>query len=293
MLRPGERVGIIGANGAGKSTLLEMIVGTVTPDAGEIETGETVVIGYYDQESRAMDDEMRIIDYVKEGAEVVRTADGSSVSASQMLERFLFAKKAQYNLIGNLSGGERRRLYLLRLLMSSPNLLILDEPTNDLDIATLQALEEYLEGFPGPAIVVSHDRYFLDRTIDHLFRFEGEGRIREYPGDYSAFLETREREASEAMRIKEERQAAAKTVQEKPKKQEDSGTPKKLSFNEKHELETLEVAIAEGEEEKTRMEEELASADYQKAPEIAEKISALTAELEEKMARWGELAERE
>ena len=170
VLRPGERVGIIGANGAGKSTLLEMIVGTVTPDAGEIETGETVVIGYYDQESRAMGDEMRIIDYVKEGAEVVRTADGSSVSASQMLERFLFAKKAQYNLIGNLSGGERRRLYLLRLLMSSPNLLILDEPTNDLDIATLQALEEYLEGFPGPAIVVSHDRYFLDRTIDHLFR---------------------------------------------------------------------------------------------------------------------------
>ena len=197
-MKPGERVGVIGPNGGGKTTLLEMIVGNVEPDHGRIEIGETVVIGYYDQESRALADEMRIIDYVKEGAEVVKTSDGGTVSASQMLERFLFPPKAQYNLIGNLSGGERRRLYLLRLLMSSPNILILDEPTNDLDIATLQALENYLESFGGPVIIVSHDRYFLDRTVDHLFRFEGEGRIRDYPGNYSAFLEIRKREELES-----------------------------------------------------------------------------------------------
>ncbi|MFN2416240.1 MAG: ABC-F family ATP-binding cassette domain-containing protein, partial [Pyrinomonadaceae bacterium] len=197
-LKPGERVGIIGPNGAGKTTLLEMVAGRVAPDAGSLEVGQTVRVGYYDQESRALDEEERVIDYIRAVAERVETADGSFITAGQMLERFLFTGAMQYAPIAKLSGGERRRLYLLRVLMGAPNLLLLDEPTNDLDIQTLITLEDYLDGFPGNLIVVSHDRYFLDRTVEHVFRFEGGGRLREYPGNYSAFLEARRKEESEA-----------------------------------------------------------------------------------------------
>ncbi|HMS39091.1 MAG TPA: ABC-F family ATP-binding cassette domain-containing protein, partial [Pyrinomonadaceae bacterium] len=198
LLKRQDRIGIIGENGSGKTTLLEIITDRIKPDSGEIEIGQTVYIGYYDQESRALNEEQRVIDYIKEIAQYVTTADGNQITASQMLEKFLFTPTAQYSFIANLSGGERRRLYLLRILMAQPNVLLLDEPTNDLDIPTLIALEEYLDDFAGALIVVSHDRYFLDRTIDSVFKFEGNGKVREFAGDYSAYLELTEREETES-----------------------------------------------------------------------------------------------
>src|SRR5688572_21941616 len=204
LLKRDDRIGIIGANGSGKTTLLDMITGRVAPDKGEIEIGQTVHIGYYDQESRALNDEQRVIDYIRDVAEYVTTNEGVQITAGKMLERFLFTPAMQYAVIGNLSGGERRRLYLLRILMGSPNVLLLDEPTNDLDIPTLIALEEYLDEFPGALIVVSHDRYFLDRTIDNIFHFEPGGNVREYAGNYTAYLSAQEREASEIQNLKSE-----------------------------------------------------------------------------------------
>ncbi len=182
LVKRDDRIGIIGANGSGKTTLVEIIAQKIKPDAGEIDTGETIKIGYYDQESRALKEDQRVIDYIKDSAEYVTTASGAQITASKMLENFLFTPKAQYAVIGNLSGGERRRLYLLKILMEQPNVLILDEPTNDLDISALVVLEEYLDDFPGVLIVVSHDRYFLDRTVDDIFKFEGLGKIRKFPG---------------------------------------------------------------------------------------------------------------
>ena len=292
IMQPGERLGIIGRNGTGKTTLLEMIVGNLEPDSGTIETGQTVVVGYYDQESRALADDMRVIDYILEVAEMVQTADGGTITASQMLERFLFPPKVQYGLIGNLSGGERRRLYLLRLLMKTPNVLILDEPTNDLDIATLQVLENWLDDFPGCVIAVSHDRYFLDRTVEHLFRFEGDGRLREYPGNYSAFLEIQRREEAEAA-AREAELEKQKTSQKKetPTPVSAEETQRKLSYKERKELEGLEEAIEKAEEKKVEIESELATADYVAAQELAETLKELEEQLERDMERWSELAE--
>jgi ATP-binding cassette subfamily F protein uup len=193
-LKGGDRLGLIGPNGAGKTTLLEVIAGRLAPDVGLREVGATVVIGYFDQESRALEEDMRVIDYIKSAAENVRTADGSVITAGQMLERFLFSSNAQYTPVGKLSGGERRRLYLLRILMQAPNVLLLDEPTNDFDIATLVALEEYLETFAGCLIVASHDRAFLDRTVEQVFHLDGCGRVKGYPGNYSVYLDLRARE---------------------------------------------------------------------------------------------------
>ena len=294
VMQPGERMGIIGPNGSGKTTLLEIILGNLEPDAGTVETGDTVVIGYYDQESRALADDMRVIDYILEAAEMVRTSDGSTITASQMLERFLFPPKVQYSMIGNLSGGERRRLYLLRLLMKVPNVLILDEPTNDLDIATLQVLETWLDDFPGCVIVVSHDRYFLDRTVEHLFRFEGNGQLREYPGNYSTFLAIREREDAEAAAIAaehEQARAAKKKREAAPAPQKEQG-PRKLSYKEQKELAALELAIEKSEAKKGAIEAELATADYMAAQELAGQLKELEEELERDMERWAELAER-
>lgn len=288
ILQPGESVGIIGPNGTGKTTLMEIISGRTTPDEGTITVGETVVIGYYDQESRALNDEQRVIEYIREVADNITTADGSIITASQMLERFLFPPGMQYSPIGKLSGGERRRLYLLRILMSVPNVLILDEPTNDLDIPTLQTLESYLDGFGGTLIVVSHDRYFLDRTVDHLFRFEGDGTIREYPGNYTAFLEIQEREAAAA--------AAETTPQPKPRTEEPQAAipqnaPRKLSYKERKELDRLEQEIEQGEQQKREIEQQLSTADYTQAQALAQALAQLTAQLEERMERWSQLAE--
>ena len=192
-----DRVGFIGPNGSGKSTLMKMIAGWVKPDSGEIEIGQTVKLGYFSQENEAMDNDLRVIDYIKNVAEYVRTPDGS-VSASQMLERFLFPPSVQYTVIGKLSGGEKRRLYLLRILMDAPNVLILDEPTNDLDIRTLTILEDYLDSFQGIVITVSHDRYFLDRVVRRIFAFEGDGKICQYEGGFTDYQASRqEREEAE------------------------------------------------------------------------------------------------
>ena len=286
----GDRIGIIGANGAGKTTLLEIIAGRAPSDTGKIEKGETVVIGYYDQENRAFDESVRLIDYIKEVAENIRTADGGTITASQMLDRFLFPPAMQYQPIATLSGGERRRLYLLRLLMAAPNILLLDEITNDLDIATLVALEEYLESFAGCLVVVSHDRYFLDRTIDYLFRFEGQGTIREYPGNYSAFLEIRERERAEAAQ-QAEAVKAVKTPVEKPAA--DATGKRKLTFKEKRELEELEARIPAQEARKAEIEQLLDAhaSDHVLVAQLYEELQALNPALDADVERWAELAE--
>jgi ATP-binding cassette subfamily F protein uup len=287
--KPGDRIGIIGPNGAGKTTLLEIMKGRVKPDRGTIEVGQTVRFGYYDQENRALNEAERVIDYIREAAEQIETADGTFITAAQMLEKFLFTGAMQYSPIAKLSGGERRRLYLLRILMSAPNVLLLDEPTNDLDIQTLVTLEDYLDGFGGCLIVVSHDRYFLDRTIEHIFRFEGEGRLREYPGNYTAFLEARQRESSEVVMTAPEAHA-------QPAKNSGAGpitVKRKLSFKEQRELEALEVRIQESEQRLTEIERESAanSSDAFLVHKLYRERETLSEQLALDLDRWAELAE--
>lgn len=291
LLKRDDRIGIIGANGSGKTTLLDMITGRVTLDAGDIETGTTVHIGYYDQESRELNDEQRVIDYIRDVAEYVTTNKGVQITAGKMLERFLFTPAQQYAVIGNLSGGERRRLYLLRILMGSPNVLLLDEPTNDLDLPTLIALEEYLDDFAGALIVVSHDRYFLDRSVDNIFKFEAGGNVREYAGDYTAYLAAHEKE--EAVRTGSEKAA-------QPVRTESAGDrvqpekPKKLSFKELREFEEIEKRIAETEKRLPEIDRELgaAASDAGRVNELFNEQQALNAQLESDLERWAELAER-
>ena len=289
LLKRDDRIGIIGENGSGKTTLLEILTNRVQADAGEIEIGQTVHIGYYDQESRALNETERVIDYIKEVAEYVTTADGNMITASQMLEKFLFPPAAQYSVIGNLSGGERRRLYLLRILMSAPNILLLDEPTNDLDIPTLVALEAYLDDFAGALIVVSHDRYFLDRTIENIFKFESQGKIREFAGDYSAYLEFTEREAADAKTAENRPQIVTQTppTKETPKSQ-------KLNFKETRELETLETRLPETEKRLAEIEQELNkfATDSFKLTELFSEQQKLNTQLEIDGERWLELSER-
>jgi ATP-binding cassette subfamily F protein uup len=290
LLKRDDRIGIIGENGSGKTTLLEILTNRIKADAGEIEIGQTVHLGYYDQESRALKEDQRVIDYIKEVAEYVTTIDGNQITASQMLEKFLFPPAVQYAIIGNLSGGERRRLYLLRILMASPNVLLLDEPTNDLDIPTLIALEEYLDDFAGALIVVSHDRYFLDRTVDSIFKFEGNGEIREFAGDYSAYLELIEREETE------KKEAETKVIEKSQAVQTQEKTKSnKLSFKEKRELEELETKIPEIENRLAEIENELVqfATDSYKLNELVSEQAKLNAELEKFMESWAELAERE
>ncbi len=285
LLKPGERIGIIGPNGAGKTTLLEIITGRVAPDSGVVDLGQTVRLGYYDQESRHLNESTRVIDYIREAAEHIATADGTLITAGQMLEKFLFTGAQQYALVGNLSGGERRRLYLLRILMSAPNVLLLDEPTNDLDIPTLVTLENYLDSFPGCLIVVSHDRYFLDRTVDQIFRIAGAGRVREYPGNFSAFWETYQSEEKAASR-----EAAATRTQPTPAV---ANAPRKLSYKERRELEALETRIAAAEVRQTWLDQELATnaSDSYLVNQLYEEREQLATQLTIDMERWAELAE--
>jgi len=292
----GDRIGVIGPNGAGKTTLLEIIARRIEPDAGEVEAGKTLVIAYYDQENREFDESQRLIDYIKDVAERIRTADGDWVTAGQMLDRFLFPPAMQYQPIATLSGGERRRLYLLKILMGAPNLLLLDEITNDLDIATLSALEDYLETFPGCLVVVSHDRYFLDRTIDYIFRFEGpsegRGRIREYPGDYSAFIEIRDRENAERA-LTETVVKGASERREESGPARDSTARRKLSFKERRELDELETRIHAAEARKAEVEMELDanSSDHVLVQKLYEELQSLNDQLNRDLDRWTELAE--
>jgi ATP-binding cassette subfamily F protein uup len=287
--KPGERIGIIGPNGAGKTTLLEIVAGRVAPDAGSLELGQTVRLGYYDQESRALDERERVIDYVRAVAERIETADGSFITAGQMLERFLFTGAMQYAPIAKLSGGERRRLYLLRVLMGAPNVLLLDEPTNDLDIQTLITLEDYLDGFPGNLIVVSHDRYFLDRTVEHVIRFEAEGRLREYPGNYSAYLEARREVGVESP-------PARPTAAARPTEWQSSTPPtakRKLSFRERKELEETEARIQAAELRAAEIERNLSAnaSDAHVVHQLYEEREELTEQLARDLERWAELAE--
>ncbi|MGE6229686.1 ABC-F family ATP-binding cassette domain-containing protein [Paenibacillus chitinolyticus] len=298
---PDDRIGIIGRNGSGKSTLLNMLAGRLSPDSGEIERGSTVKLAYYTQESVEMDDKQRVIEYVREAAEVIRTKDGESITAAQMLERFLFPPNLQWTPIGKLSGGEKRRLYLLRTLMGEPNVLLLDEPTNDLDIQTLSILEDYLEQFPGAVITVSHDRYFLDRTADHLFSFTGGGEIEPYIGTYSEYLELKQqREASEPKPDAKEKARTQASAPSAPS----SGTAgavsggerakkKKLSFNEQKEWDTIEDRIAALEEKLERIKSDIAKAgsDYGRVQELYAEEIAAGEELEQAMERWTILSE--
>ncbi len=288
LVKRNDRIGIIGANGSGKTTLLEIITKRATADSGEIEIGETVHIGYYDQESRALNEEQRVIDYIKDVAEYVTTSEGHQITASQMLKRFLFPPDAQYSFVGKLSGGERRRLYLLRILMASPNILFLDEPTNDLDIPTLIALEEYLDEFAGALIVVSHDRYFLDRTVDTIFKFEDGGEIVEYPGNYAAYLEKREAELAEA----KETDKPTAALKETPA--ENTAAPKKLTYKERKEYEELETAIEKAEIRLSEIETELElnSSDAFLLNKLYEEKQSVKKQLESDVERWAELAER-
>ena len=292
-IKAGEVHAIMGPNGSGKTTLLDMITERIKPDTGEIEIGQTVHIGYYDQESRALNDDQRVIDYIRDVAEYVTTNEGYQITAGQMLEKFLFTPAAQYAVIGNLSGGERRRLYLLKILMAEPNVLLLDEPTNDLDIPTLIALEEYLDEFAGALIVVSHDRYFLDRTADSIFKFNPGGNIREYAGNYSAYLEANERQ--EAGR-KSEATARVRTASDSDRvlPTDEPQKPKKLTFNEKREFEALELRIAETEKRLPQIDQEMVTyaTDAGKVNELFTEQQKLNELLETDMERWAELAER-
>lgn len=291
-LKPGDRIGVIGPNGAGKTTLLEIITGRISPDSGTLAVGPTVRFGYYDQENRALNEQERVIDYIRAVAERIETADGTFITASQMLEKFLFVGAMQYAPIAKLSGGERRRLYLLRILMGAPNVLLLDEPTNDLDIQTLVTLEDYLDNFGGCLVVVSHDRYFLDRTVEHIFRFEDGGRLREYPGNYTAFLEARREQERVAIPaqpptpvrpLRQERAAPAATAR------------RKLSFKERRELETMEARIQEAEQRQVEIEAELSanSSDAHFVHQLYKEREKLTEQLARDLERWAELAEFE
>ena len=284
----GERIGIVGRNGVGKSTFLNLISGGLQPDSGVIEQGETLRIGYYTQRGISFKPGQTVLECVQEIAEVVKSSDGQNVSATTLLNRFLFPHETFTKRIDILSGGEQRRLYLLTVLMRNPNMLILDEPTNDLDIMTLNVLEEYLREFKGSLIIVSHDRYFLDKCVDHLFVFEGEGRIKDFVGQYSEYREyMKEREDAE-------RQAQRSTAQPKAQQQRTHDTSKrKLSFKEQRELEELERDIASLAEERAKLEAELnaGTADYARLTEISSRIEEIIATTDIKELRWLELSE--
>ncbi len=291
-----DRIGIIGPNGCGKTTLLKIINGIVKPDTGMIEIGQTIRIGYFSQENEYMDDSMKVIDYVKEAGEYIQTSDGR-ITASQMLERFLFEGAIQWSKIEKLSGGEKRRLYLLRILMSAPNVLILDEPTNDLDIQTLTILENYLDGFDGIIIVVSHDRYFLDRTVRRIFAFEGEGAIRQYEGGYSDYLIRKELEGLPDMTVKS--MGTGSAAQTEKTAGENSGEDSratwkkhdkklKFSYKEQREFETIDEEIAALEEKIEKLDAQMLenASNSVKLNELLEKKEEASQQLDEKMDRW-------
>ena len=296
---PEDRIGIIGGNGAGKSTLMDIITGRIQPDSGKVEIGSTIHIGYFDQHSEALlsavNENQRVIDYIKEVGEYLKIADGTQITASQMLERFLFPGSQQYAPISKLSGGEKRRLFLLRVLMSAPNVLILDEPTNDLDVQTLAVLEEYLEDFTGCVIAVSHDRYFLDRTIDTIFALEPGGTLRQYPGNYSVYLDYKQAEetALQAANPKEKKEAPPKAtkLEESPAS---NSKKRQLSSWEKREFEQLEGKIAQMEAEKAEVEKTLyhnPPAGFTQVQQLSERLETLTRSLDTATERWLELAE--
>ena len=284
-----EKMGIVGNNGTGKSTFIKMLLGQVAPDSGKFDIGDTVRFGYFSQEGLQFDDQMKVIDVVKDIAEYIDMGGGKHFSASQFLQYFLFTPEQQHNYVYKLSGGERRKLYLCTVLMKNPNFLVLDEPTNDLDIVTLQILEEYLQDFPGCVIVVSHDRYFMDKVVDHLLVFKGEGEIKDFPGNYTQYRQW-SKEPSQPSLLGRSAQASPTS----PTSQTSPASPKrKLTYKEKREFEQLEKEIADLEAEQHALEEALCSGtlSVEELTEKSKRLPLLKDELDEKSMRWLELSE--
>ncbi|HMX37047.1 MAG TPA: ABC-F family ATP-binding cassette domain-containing protein [Ferruginibacter sp.] len=292
--KKGERIGIVGRNGAGKSTFLKIALQEEKPDSGKINHGDTVLFGHFSQEGLQYKEDKRAIEFVKGFAEFFPLADGSKVSASQFMEKFGFTGEQQYTFLSKLSGGEKRRLHLLSLLYRNPNFLVLDEPTNDLDLQTLRTLEEFLLEFPGCILIVSHDRYFMDRMVDHLFAFEGDGVIRDFPGNYSQYREAKEKEkltADSGKPAEKNEKQEPETLNEKPGTNQQK---QKLSFKEKFEFEQLEKELPQLQEEKRTLEEKMngGSMNYEDLQQAAERISTLVQLIDEKEMRWLELSEK-
>ena len=286
-----EKMGIVGNNGTGKSTFVKMLLGEVAPDSGKFDIGETVRFGYFSQEGLKFRDDQKVIDIITDIADYIDLGGGKHMTASQFLNYFLFSPEQQHNYVYKLSGGEKRKLYLCTVLMKNPNFLVLDEPTNDLDIQTLQILEEYLQDFPGCVIVVSHDRYFMDKVVDHLLVFKGEGEIQDFPGNYTQFRDFQKMKSKE-----EEQQKPTKNsspTANEPKKDYRNNTKRKMSFKEKREYEQLSDQIAQLEEEKQQLEEELCSGNLSvdELTEKSKRLPILKDELDELELRWLELAE--
>ena len=286
-----EKMGIVGNNGTGKSTFIKILMGLVKPDSGTLDIGETVRFGYYSQDGLQFNEQMKVIDVVQDIAEVIELGNGKRLTASQFLQHFLFTPETQHSYVYKLSGGERRRLYLCTVLMRNPNFLVLDEPTNDLDIVTLQVLEEYLQSFKGCVIVVSHDRYFMDKVVDHLLVFNGGGDIRDFPGNYTQYREWKEAKA----RHDKEQQAATKPQAAAKPARTRQDEKRRMSFKERREFEQLEKEIAELEAEKKAIEEALCSGtlSVDELTEKSKRLPQLTDLIDEKMMRWLELSEIE
>ncbi len=288
-----EKMGIVGNNGTGKSTFIKMLLGMIPPDTGRFDIGDTVRFGYFSQDGLQFDEQQKVIDVVKDIAEYIDMGGGKHFSASQFLQYFLFTPEQQHNYVYKLSGGERRKLYLCTVLMKNPNFLVLDEPTNDLDIVTLQILEEYLQDFPGCVIVVSHDRYFMDKVVDHLLVFRGNGEIKDFPGNYTQYRQWSALQSQTDSAPKKAKEPA--TVLEAPERKDRQETKRKFTYKEKREFEQLEHDIAALEEEQRQLEEALCGGtlSVEKITEISKRLPLLKDELDEKSMRWLELSEIE
>ena len=286
-----EKMGIVGNNGTGKSTFVKMLLGEVAPDSGKFDIGETVRFGYFSQEGLKFRDDQKVIDIITDIADYIDLGGGKHMTASQFLNYFLFSPEQQHNYVYKLSGGEKRKLYLCTVLMKNPNFLVLDEPTNDLDIQTLQILEEYLQDFPGCVIVVSHDRYFMDKVVDHLLVFKGEGEIQDFPGNYTQFRDFQKMKSKEEEQQKPTKNSSPTANEQK--KDYRNNTKRKMSFKEKREYEQLSDKIAQLEEEKQQLEEELCSGNLSvdELTEKSKRLPILKKELDELELRWLELAE--
>ena len=283
-----EKMGIVGDNGTGKSTFIKMLLGEVAPDSGKFDIGETVKFGYFSQEGLKFNEQQKVIDIIKDIAEYIDLGGGKHMTASQFLQHFMFTPEQQHNYVYKLSGGEKRKLYLCTVLMHNPNFLVLDEPTNDLDIQTLQVLEEYLQDFPGCVIIISHDRYFMDKIIDHLLVFEGQGRIKDFPGNYTQYREWA------SLQPQEKAPTASNSKEDSdPKKNYRNDTKRKLSYKEKREFEQLEEEIIQLEEEQKSLEDALSGSELsvEEITEKSKRLASLKNQLDEKSFRWLELSE--
>ena len=285
-----EKMGIVGNNGTGKSTFVKMLLGEIAPDGGKFDIGETVRFGYFSQEGLKFRDDQKVIDIITDIADYIDLGGGKHMTASQFLNFFLFTPEQQHNYVYKLSGGEKRKLYLCTVLMKNPNFLVLDEPTNDLDIQTLQILEEYLQDFPGCVIVVSHDRYFMDKVVDHLLVFKGDGEIQDFPGNYTQYRDFQKMKSKEEEQLK---QTKNNTTPNEPKKDYHNNQKRKMSFKEKREYEQLTEKIAQLENEKQQLEEELCSGNLsvEELTEKSKRLPLLKDELDELELRWLELSE--